>query len=99
MLAKLGELAHDDRTRVHPNEYAEENEGIEEEIENRATITRDVAERRSGHRSRTIAQQREQVDGDEGSAQLREAMRTTYSTEFARKRRTALATGDKMDIV
>ena len=64
--AELGELADDDGARVDPDEDAEEREAVEEEVQDRAAVARDVAEGRRGYGRIAIAEQREQVDGNEG---------------------------------
>ena len=70
MLAELGELAHDDGARVDPDEDGEQDERVDEEVQDRAAVARDVAERGRSDDVRAIAQQREQVDGDEGCTKL-----------------------------
>ena len=46
LLAELRELADDDGARVDPHEDAEEDESVDEQIQDRAAVARDVAKGR-----------------------------------------------------
>ena len=57
LLAELRELADDDGARVDPDEDAEEDERVDEQIQDRAAVARDVAEGRRGYGTIAIAEQ------------------------------------------